>query len=121
MIRTHMRQSRPTRTLVLLLGLALGASAAAAQQPHPGKPDPKRGAEVADKLCSNCHVVEADTQDRIKADVPTFREIANLDGQNEPRLQGKMIMPAHPMPVIPLTRQNIEDLSAYILSLKQAE
>lgn len=121
MIRTDMRQSFPTRALLLLCGLIFGAAAAAAQQPHPGKPDPKRGAEVADKLCSNCHVVEAGTQDRIKADVPTFREIAELDGQDDNRLQGRMIMPAHPMPVIPLTRQNIEDLSAYILSLKGAE
>ncbi|MCG8559355.1 MAG: cytochrome c [Hyphomicrobiales bacterium] len=103
----------------LLVGaLALPFSASVDAQQHPGKPNPKRGAELAVKLCSNCHTTQADNAARVKADVPTFREIAALDDQTDVRITGKIMMPRHPMPSINLTRSELADVVAYIQSLK---
>jgi cytochrome c1 len=33
----------------------------------------------------------------------------------------KIVMPKHPMPVIPITKSELEDLAAYIMSLKDQE
>ena len=92
----------------------------AVAQPVPGKPDPKRGLELAAKLCSNCHAGKGiPTQSGgQQADVPTFPEIAKRSGQTAERIHGILVMPRHPMPTIPLTRNEMADLAAYILSLK---
>ena len=103
----------------LLLGaLTFAFAASAAAQRHPGKPNPDRGAELAAKLCSNCHTTKATDSARVKADVPTFREIAALDDQTDVRITGKIMMPRHPMPSINLTRSELADVVAYIQSLK---
>lgn len=103
---------------LLLGGLALSFAASAEAQRHPGKPNPDRGAELAAKLCSNCHTTKAADTARVKADVPTFREIATLKDQSDVRITGKIMMPRHPMPTISLSRSDIADVVAYIQSLK---
>ncbi|MGI9382506.1 MAG: c-type cytochrome [Methyloligellaceae bacterium] len=103
----------------LLVGaLALTLAAPTAAQRHPGKPNPDRGAELAAKLCSNCHTTKAADTARVKADVPTFREIAAIEDQSAVRITGKIMMPRHPMPSIHLSRSEIADVVAYIESLK---
>lgn len=112
-----------TRSILLAGAGALLAAAPAAAQSVPGQPDPRRGAEIAEKLCSACHLLPGvpAPADRVKADVPTFREIANLEGQSAERLRARMIIPVHPMPEIPLERDHIGHLAAYIISLRQSE
>lgn len=103
----------------LFLGaFVLSLAVSAAAQRHPGKPNADRGAQLAVKLCANCHAVSAGDAARVKADVPTFQEIAALADQSTERMTGKMMMPHHPMPDIQLTRSEIADVIAYIQSLK---
>ncbi len=78
----------------------------------------KRGFELAKQLCVNCHVVGEKTQTKIKDAVPSFQVIANKPGQNLERLAGKIIIPHPLMPTVPLTRSEIRDIVAYIMSLK---
>jgi mono/diheme cytochrome c family protein len=83
-------------------------------------PDPENGKQLAQRLCSNCHLVESG-QEHAVADVPSFHEIANMEGQTEGSIMGKIIIPKHPMPVIPITKSELADLAAYIMSMKQAQ
>ena len=57
-------------------------------------------------------------QDHVNADVPSFREIANLQGQTAGDIMAHIMLPKHPMPQIPLTKSELADLAAYILSLR---
>lgn len=111
---THMSIRRTAIAAAFLL-----ASSPLAAQTVPGKPDPARGATLAEKLCSNCHVATA-TKDRpVKADVPTFQEIAKREGRTDAWIAGKIILPAHPMPTFNLSRSDIGDLVAFITSLNK--
>lgn len=105
---------------LLVSTICLGASVASAQK-IPGTPDPAVGAELAAKLCSNCHVSKATSGEPVKADVPTFKEIANLEGRTEASIADKIILPAHPMPTFNLSRNDIAHLAAYVMSLKTSE
>jgi hypothetical protein len=44
--------------------------------------------------------------------------IANAEGQTEGSIMGRIILPKHPMPTIPLTKSEVGDLAAYIMSLR---
>jgi mono/diheme cytochrome c family protein len=78
------------------------------------KPDPVHGKDLAEKLCTNCHLVgNTQQQQPANADVPSFHEIANRAGA----ITARIMLPNHPMPQIPLTKAEVADLAAYILSL----
>jgi mono/diheme cytochrome c family protein len=95
---------------VLVVGAALAATI-------PGQPDPVHGKALAESLCSNCHLVGSG-QEHVNADVPSFHEIANLQGQTTGDIIAHIILPKHPMPEIPLTKAELADLAAYIISLR---
>jgi mono/diheme cytochrome c family protein len=97
----------------LALIVAGGAFAAAI----PGQPDPVHGKALAESLCSNCHLVGSG-QEHVNADVPSFREIANVPGRTAGDIIAFIILPKHPMPTIPLTKAELADLAAYIISLR---
>jgi mono/diheme cytochrome c family protein len=102
----------------LAIGLALLAlSMSALAQQVPGTPDKDRGQALAERLCTNCHLVGVD-QAHANVDVPSFAEIANRPGQTSGTIIGHIILPKHPMPQIPLERDELADLAAYILSLR---
>ncbi|HMK42281.1 MAG TPA: cytochrome c [Methyloceanibacter sp.] len=96
---------------LLVAGVAFAATI-------PGQPDPEHGKTLAQSLCSNCHLVGAGTQEHVNADVPSFREIANKEGQTAGDIMGHIMLPKHPMPQIPLTKAELADLAAYIMSLR---
>ena len=86
-------------------------------QPGPG--DPRRGHELAARLCVNCHVSGAETSGPVRADVPSFPMISNRPGVTAEHLAGRIIIPHPAMPGIPLTSAEIRDIVAYIMSLKR--
>jgi mono/diheme cytochrome c family protein len=86
--------------------------------PVPGMPDPFHGKELAQQLCSNCHLVD-NQQQQANADVPSFNEIANQEGQTAGAIMAHIVLPKHPMPTIPLTQSELADLAAYILSMRK--
>ena len=111
------------RQVLFVFGLGLVAVASAsgglAGGPVTSRPDPERGKTLAESLCSNCHLVSSTQQGQANADVPSFHEIANKEGQTAGTLTAHIILPKHPMPQIPLTTSELADLSAYILSLRE--
>jgi len=79
------------------------------------------GEELAEKLCSSCHIVGKEAaSDSVSADVPSFAEIANKPGQTAEIIAGRIVIPHPAMPDIQLTRLEIADLTAYILSLRDS-
>ena len=110
------------RKLPLFAAAALlfAATVPVLAQQVPGRPSPERGEELARKLCANCHI-PAEGQPRMQgtADVPTFPEIARR--QTADGIKAALIMPGHPMPQIQLTRAEMDDLAAYILSLRESD
>ena len=105
--------------LAFALVLALG-STARTEGPVTSKPDPERGKEVAERVCTNCHLV-SDRQTKAVADVPSFAAIARLPHQTQGAIMARIIVPKHPMPVIPITKPELEDVAAYIMSLRRQE
>ncbi len=81
--------------------------------------DPKRGHEVAARLCSTCHAVDRDAPGPLRADVPSFPAIAAAPGATAQHLAGKIIIPHPAMPGVSLTMSEIRDVVAYIESLKR--
>ena len=98
--------------LLLSAGLAIAGPTS--------KPDPRHGKELAERLCTNCHLVGSAKQQHANADVPSFHEIGNAEGQSAGAVTAHIILPKHPMPQIPLTRSELADLASYILSLRDA-
>lgn len=114
---THDKIATLARILTILPLLLLPAGLACAA-PVPGLPDPAHGKELAERLCSNCHLTGSTQQAHANADVPSFHEIANRPGQTAGAITAIIILPKHPMPQIPVTKSELADLSAYILTLR---
>ena len=66
-----------------------------------GLADPQRGRELAERLCTNCHVVDREASSPIRADVPTFAAIANRRGSTAEQLAARIIAPHPAMPAFP--------------------
>lgn len=102
-----------------VLAMAL-APAALAQTAEEG--DAQKGRDIARTWCANCHVVE-DNPARAADTAPTFRAIAArpgltadglrafLSGQHSNASQGRM-------PNLSLSRHDVENAVAYLLSLR---
>ena len=103
--------------LVLSLWLAPIAAAAQDAQPTIARTDPKRGAELAQRWCANCHVV---SKDQAKASDATrsFVAIAQSPDFNADRLAFFLLDPHPIMPSMALSRQDTRDLAAYIATLR---
>jgi cytochrome c len=94
----------------------LGASWA-----QPGPADARRGYELSARLCTNCHAVDRQTSNSMRADVPSFPTIASRPGANAEHLAGRIIIPHPAMPGVPLTIAEIRDIVAYIASLRKGD
>ena len=103
-------------TILVSFSLACGSASAQGQA---GIPDPTSGRDVAGRLCSSCHATDPAAASIPRADVPPFASIANRPGMTEERLAGAIIIPHPAMPGVPLTRAEIRDIIAYIVSLRR--
>ena len=95
--------------------LALGLAGAVVAALPASAQDAARGQRLAEQWCSNCHAVERRGSDS----VPTLQQIANLPGRDAAMLRGFLTNPHPPMPPFAIGRDDIEDLVAYITSLRQ--
>jgi mono/diheme cytochrome c family protein len=76
------------------------------------------GRILAQRWCASCHLVSED-QKTASSDVPTFSAIARRSKTEIDALAGFLADPHPPMPNLSLTRNEINDLLAYISSLKR--
>ncbi len=104
-------QNRSIIAAVVLLGFA----GAAHGQTDAGA---ARGKAIAEQACAGCHAMEGRQGSTIQGTpAPAFRAIAGQSRTAE-RLKDIVTTPPHPMPAIPLGVSEVNDIVAYIRSLK---
>lgn len=77
--------------------------------------DARTGQQLAERWCTGCHVVDRQTSGADTA--PSFQSIAARDGEHPERLRGFLAAPHAPMKGFSLSREQIDDIVAYITSL----
>lgn len=82
------------------------------------EPSAAHGHQLALRLCSGCHVVDDASNSAVPAGIGTFRGIANSPGQSAERISNVLILPHLPMPDNQLTRDEIQDILAYLETLR---
>ena len=98
--------------VILLPVFALWAGPASAEHG-----DDARGRDFAVQACARCHVV-ADGVGSGTDGAPPFRSLPNDLKRTEPQLRAFLSRPHGQMPDLTLSRQEIADLVAYIMSLR---
>lgn len=101
--------------IALALAPAWAAKAAFAQE----NPDAATaGRRLALQLCSGCHFVAPGQRVPMSVNAPPFQAIANDPDTTEFRLRNALRVPHPVMPTLILSPEEVEDVVAYILSLK---
>ncbi len=103
------------RPIMLVTALLLTAGEAAAQVPG----DAVAGRRLAERWCRPCHAVDAKARRESDRSAPTFAEIARRPATTPLALQVFLQTPHDRMPNVKLTHDQIDDLTSYILGLKQ--
>lgn len=98
----------------LLVGIVANVSPAISQE----APNVASGRKLATAWCSECHVVAAGQPKAGNDAIPTFGAIANTPGTTDLALKAYLATPHPVMPNVVATRQQIDDIVAYILTLK---
>jgi mono/diheme cytochrome c family protein len=91
-----------------------GARALAADQT-----DISAGQRLAQQWCAECHQIAGRSVTRLDQMAPAFDAVTNQPSTTELSLRAFFRSPHPNMPDIRLTREQIDDLVAYILSLKR--
>ncbi|MCW3475394.1 c-type cytochrome [Limobrevibacterium gyesilva] len=81
--------------------------------------DVAAGRRLAEASCSTCHII-GPTPQRVGNDVPTFAAIARMPSTTPLALRAFLQTPHSRMPNLILKPGEIDDLIAYILSLRHA-
>ena len=100
----------------LLITIMLGASVGWADAQENG--DPVAGRHLAETWCSSCHVIGPASQRGTSSGAPTFAAIARMKSTTPMSLRVFLQTPHARMPDLHLSRDEIADLAAYILSLR---
>ena len=103
----------------IAIGLTIGMVAidlpAYAQQAG----DVAAGRQLANMWCAECHIVGTGQPKAGNDAVPSFAAIAGTRGMTEMALKAYLATPHPVMPNIALTRQQMDEIVAYILSLRR--
>ena len=98
---------------VLLFALTL---LAAGLLPAAARADAAAGERLAQRWCANCHVIDGGGAATVPQGPPSFRTVARR--LNPGQLRAVLSHPHPPMPDLALTRAEINDLIAYLETLK---
>jgi len=104
-----------TSTSLVRLGAVLMLGAASLAQANAG--DSESGQRLTRQWCVSCHVVGGG--DRGTDAAPPLPVIAQQQGTDPQWLKAWLVAPHPPMPNLHLSRQEIDDISAYLASLRQ--
>ena len=100
--------------LAVCAACAFAAPAFAQQQPNA-----RTGERLARQWCASCHLVAADQRAPAPDTAPPFASIAARPSATPGALRTIIQMPYPRMPQIALSRDEMEHIIAYILSLKR--
>ena len=78
-----------------------------------------RGQEIAERACGGCHAIAGRPGSTVQGTAaPSFGAIAGRPNQTSQRLQSFIMTPHRPMPGMSLSLADVNDVVAYLLSLK---
>lgn len=101
------------RTLILILGAAIPATAMSQQIG-----DAEKGLQYASEVCSRCHAVRREQLASPLPQAPRFEDVANVSGMTATALT-VWFRTSHPtMPNITIPEADMRNVIQYILSLK---
>jgi len=115
--RRHTRHRTRSIAIPLLTAILLAATPRPAEAQDSG--DVAAGRHLAETWCSSCHVVDPALQRGTDNGVPTFSAIAGMASTTPLALHAFLQTPHAQMPDLHLSRDEIDDLTAYILSLRR--
>ena len=78
------------------------------------------GKRIAERWCSSCHIVDPNDNRPVPDTVPSFMAIARTSSTTKMALAAFLTTPHYPMPNFVLSRSEIADVSAYIMSLRKS-
>ena len=104
---------KPAIALIALGLLAAASGRLLAQEDG----DPRRGRTLAREVCAVCHAVEKGRSSP-NPDAPTFEAIASVHGMSIRALAVALRTPHRTMPNLVLEGDELNNIIAYILSLK---
>jgi mono/diheme cytochrome c family protein len=81
--------------------------------------DADNGREIARTWCSNCHIVGSEQQSGSSNGAPPFVAIADMKSTTSSALHAFLETPHERMPDLHLDRGEVDDLAAYIISLRR--
>ena len=94
-------------TLVTVIGPSLSFAA-----------DAYQGKAIAERWCTDCHVVEREQKSPATDQAPPFASIARTPEFGANKLAILLLEPHPNMPKLALSRAEVADLAEYILTLK---
>ena len=97
--------------------LAVSSSQSFAQEPT-FQASADDGLKLAQTLCTNCHLIDGTPGSAVTVGIPSFIGIANKPGQTSANIERILIAPHAPMPDMKLSFPEIQNLIAYIDSLR---
>ena len=109
--KTLRMAARMTGAALLMATLSLPASAER-------RGDARMGKALAEAWCSSCHVVSDQPPQPATDAAPPFRSVANNPAKTHEYLRTWLLEPHLPMPNFQLAVPEIEDLIAYVESLR---
>lgn len=105
-------KSKPRRAVfIAILGFSLASGPAFAQNVAAGE-------TLAKTWCSSCHAIDA-AGGKVSDAIPSFVAIANMSATTAASLSVFLTTPHGNMPDYALSRTEIRNVSAYIVSLRQ--
>lgn len=110
----NLRRAQPLAALLLASGilLAAGGLAQAAQRGDVGA-----GRKIAQTWCASCHIV-GPTKQAVSNGAPSFSAVADMKSTTWMSLTVFLRTPHFPMPNFQLGNDQIDNVIAYILSLR---
>jgi mono/diheme cytochrome c family protein len=91
--------------------VAIGGSVSFAADAYQGK-------DIAQRWCAGCHVVERDQKGPAIDQAPPFASVGRTPGFDDNKLAILLLKPHPNMPKLALSREEVANLTAYILTLK---
>ena len=105
---------------ILIVGFAVACVAATAPCQAQEFGNAQRGKAYAEQLCSDCHRIGKESVPSADPKAPPFTSVAKTKGMTAMAL-GVWLQTSHPtMPNIRLKPETMDDIIAYVLSLRQA-
>ncbi len=110
------RSGRAASAILLLAGTLFQTSNCVARDSG----DADAGHQLARRWCAGCHIVDAEQRHGSATGVPPpFKAVAAMPSTTSLSLHAFLQTPHDRMPDFKLSRGELDDLSAYILSLKE--